>query len=280
MINRIEHREPHVQTPQTCFECIYEHSQHFNARQLRSCFAVFGASISGWPSSPHPHLVVLACSGLVILYSAAARQLAEPRSFRGESKVVESVPLDDQVASRSPACRQRLLCRRVTHRQDSGRSTRLPSATRYSSNIQQQKQMSHSLHRSLHRAAIWDNAPNCPVWSVEPTNCTECSATTGRKLQLPSLGHLIAPSALPRRNDSRRSAISGGAHRRLDSRLLASGIYLWWPRSIEAAKPSAKIRWAGGPIRWRDVHALIGVVIAVILIRYVLSGMTLVAVLG
>ena len=57
--------------------------------------------------------------------------------------------------------------------------------------------------------------------------------------------------------------------------LLASGIYLWWPRAIESAKPLLKIRWAkGGRIRWRDLHALTGVVIAVILICYVLSGLT------
>ena len=42
--------------------------------------------------------------------------------------------------------------------------------------------------------------------------------------------------------------------------LLASGIFLWWPRAIEVAKPLLKIRWRkGGRIRWRDLHALTGV---------------------
>lgn len=56
---------------------------------------------------------------------------------------------------------------------------------------------------------------------------------------------------------------------------MATGIYLWWPRAIEATKPLLTIRWGrGGRIRWRDLHALTGVVIAVVLICYVLSGLT------
>ena len=44
---------------------------------------------------------------------------------------------------------------------------------------------------------------------------------------------------------------------------------------MEATKPLLTVRWReGGRIRWRDVHALTGVVVAVILICYVLSGMT------
>ena len=98
----------------------------------------------------------------------------------------------------------------------------------------------------------------------------------GPKVQLPSLGHLISPSAYP---DATIPVGIGNLWMELTAVwilvLLASGIYLWWPRAIEAAKPLLKIRWRkGGRIRWRDVHALTGVVIAVILICYVLSGMT------
>ena len=47
--------------------------------------------------------------------------------------------------------------------------------------------------------------------------------------------------------------------------LLASGIYLWWPRAIEATKPLLKVRWRrGGRIRWRDLHALIGIGLSIV----------------
>jgi uncharacterized iron-regulated membrane protein len=98
----------------------------------------------------------------------------------------------------------------------------------------------------------------------------------GPHVQLPSLGHLINPSAYP---ESTIPVGIGNLWMELTATwilvLLASGVYLWWPRAIEAAKPMLKVRWrSGGRIRWRDVHALTGVVIAVILAGYILSGMT------
>ncbi len=98
----------------------------------------------------------------------------------------------------------------------------------------------------------------------------------GPHVQLPSLGHLIAPSAYP---DATIPVGLGNLWMELTATwivvLLASGIFLWWPRAIEAAKPLLKVRWSkGGRIRWRDVHALTGVLIAVILICYILSGLT------
>ena len=98
----------------------------------------------------------------------------------------------------------------------------------------------------------------------------------GPHVQLPSLGHVINPSAYP---ESTIPVGIGNLWMELTATwilvLLGSGVYLWWPRAIEAAKPLLKVRWRrGGRIRWRDVHALTGVVIAVILICYVLSGMT------
>ena len=57
--------------------------------------------------------------------------------------------------------------------------------------------------------------------------------------------------------------------------LLASGIYLWWPRTIENGKPRLRIRWAkGGRIRWRDLHAATGILLSVVLICYIVSGLT------
>ncbi len=57
--------------------------------------------------------------------------------------------------------------------------------------------------------------------------------------------------------------------------LLASGIYLWWPRSSEGGKPRFAIRWRkGGRLRWRDLHATTGILISVVLICYIVSGLT------
>lgn len=98
----------------------------------------------------------------------------------------------------------------------------------------------------------------------------------GPQVQLPSLGHLIAPESFP---DSTIPVGLGNMWMELTAVwilvLLATGIFLWWPRAVEASKPLFTVRWKrGGRIRWRDLHALTGVVIAVILIGYVLSGMT------
>ena len=98
----------------------------------------------------------------------------------------------------------------------------------------------------------------------------------GPKVQLPSLGHVIAPSAYP------DATIPVGVRNLWIELtavwivvLLASGIYLWWPRAIQAAKPLLTIRCnSGGRVRWRDLRALTGVVIAIIMIGHILSGMT------
>ena len=98
----------------------------------------------------------------------------------------------------------------------------------------------------------------------------------GPQLRLPSLGHLVDAEAYP---DATIPVGVGNLWMEITAVwilvLLASGVFLWWPRAIEAAKPVLTVRWRrGGRIRWRDVHALTGVVLAVVLICYLLSGLT------
>ena len=98
----------------------------------------------------------------------------------------------------------------------------------------------------------------------------------GPTLSLPSLGHLIAPASYP------EASITVGIGNLLIEMaavwvlvLAASGIYLWWPRTIEKGKPRLAVRWRkGGRIRWRDVHATTGILLSVVLICYIVSGMT------
>nr|HRD12227.1 PepSY domain-containing protein [Mycobacterium sp.] len=98
----------------------------------------------------------------------------------------------------------------------------------------------------------------------------------GPALSLPSLGHLIAPSAYP--DASIKVGIGNLAIEMAAVWVLvlaASGIYLWWPRAIEKGKPRLAIRWAkGGRIRWRDLHATTGILVSVVLIGYIVSGLT------
>ena len=98
----------------------------------------------------------------------------------------------------------------------------------------------------------------------------------GPALSLPSLGHLIAPSAYP--DASIKVGIGNLAIEMAAVWVLvlaASGIYLWWPRAIERGKPRLAVRWAkGGRIRWRDLHATTGILVSVVLIFYIVSGLT------
>ena len=98
----------------------------------------------------------------------------------------------------------------------------------------------------------------------------------GPALSLPSLGHLIAPSAYP--DASIKVGIGNLAIEMAAVWVLvlaATGVYLWWPRAIERGKPRLVIRWSkGGRIRWRDLHATTGILVSVVLIGYIVSGLT------
>jgi uncharacterized iron-regulated membrane protein len=98
----------------------------------------------------------------------------------------------------------------------------------------------------------------------------------GPAVALPSLGHLIAPSAYP------EASIKVGIGNLLIEMtavwvlvLAGTGIYLWWPRDSERGKPRLAIRWRKeGRIRWRDLHASTGILLSVVLICYIVSGLT------
>ena len=98
----------------------------------------------------------------------------------------------------------------------------------------------------------------------------------GPKISLPSLGHIIAPSAYP---DATMKVGVGNLIIEVMAGwilvLLASGIYLWWPRAIEGGKPRLAVRWRkSGRLRWRDLHATTGILVSIVLICYIVSGLT------
>lgn len=90
------------------------------------------------------------------------------------------------------------------------------------------------------------------------------------------MGHLIAPADYP--EPSVRVGLGNLVIEVTAVWILvlaASGIYLWWPRATERGKPRLAVRWSrGGRVRWRDLHATTGILLSVVLIGYIVSGLT------
>ena len=220
-----------------------------------------------------PALVLLACSGLVILYSQPLNDWLD-RDLYVVAIGPETVPLDDQVAVAAQNVAQDYTFDAVTPPDAAGQSTRVdflpPVASHAGEANLTQVFVDPYTGRYLGQRSELSGLVG---WANQ---LHRLFGNDGPQVHLPSLGHVISPSAYP---ESTIGVGIGNLWMELTAVwilvLLASGIFLWWPRAIEVAKPLLKIRWRkGGRIRWRDLHALIGVVISVVLICYVLSGLT------
>jgi uncharacterized iron-regulated membrane protein len=56
--------------------------------------------------------------------------------------------------------------------------------------------------------------------------------------------------------------------------LVATGVYLWWPRKREAGKALLKPRLSKkGRARWRDLHAIPGALLSLVLVFLILTGL-------
>ncbi|MGE2832845.1 PepSY-associated TM helix domain-containing protein [Mycobacterium sp. SMC-4] len=222
-----------------------------------------------------PALIVLACSGLVILYSQPLDNWLN-RDLFVVTPGSDTVSLDAQIETAQLHAGPDHTLDAVTPPPGPGRSTRVdflpPAAPAHPAgegNVTQVFVDPYTGEYLGQRSELsglvgWANQLHRLFGNDAP------------QLQLPSLGHLINPTAYP---DATIPVGIGNLWMELTAIwilvLLASGVYLWWPRAIEATKPLLRVRWRrGGRIRWRDLHALTGVVLAVILIGYVLSGMT------
>ena len=218
-----------------------------------------------------PVLVLLACSGLVILYSQPLDTLLN-RQLLVVEPGPQMVPLDAQVATAVQHVGAAGTLEAVTPPEGPDFSTRVdfaPADPRAEANVIQ-------VFVDPYTGAYLGQRDQLSGLIGWANQLHRMFGNDGPHVNLPSVGHLINPSAYP---EPTISVGIGNLWMELTATwilvLLASGVYLWWPRAIEAAKPLLRIRWRdGGRIRWRDVHALTGVVIAVILIGYILSGMT------
>jgi len=222
-----------------------------------------------------PVLVVLACSGLVILYSQPLDALLNRQLFVVETGP-QTVPLDAQVTTAKQHVSATDSLEAVTPPDNPTGSTRVDFVSATAPGYPQAEANVIQVFIDPYTGAYLgqrDQLSGLVGWANQ---LHRMFGNDGPHVALPSLGHLINPSAYP---ESTIPVGIGNLWMELTATwilvLLGSGIYLWWPRAIEAAKPLLKVRWrSGGRIRWRDVHALTGVVIAVILACYILSGMT------
>ncbi|AFM16671.1 putative iron-regulated membrane protein [Mycolicibacterium chubuense NBB4] len=222
-----------------------------------------------------PVLVVLALSGLVILYSQPIDHLLN-RNLLVVAEGSRTIPLDEQVAVAQQQVGADYRLDAVTPPDAANHSTRVdflpanaPGYPQGESNLTEVFVNPYTGEYLGQRSAL-----SGLVGLANQTH--RMFGNDGPKILLPSLGHLVNPSDYP---NATIPVGLGNLWMEVTAVwilvLLGSGLYLWWPRAIEGAKPVLKVRWhKGGRIRWRDMHALTGVIIAVILICYILSGLT------
>lgn len=220
-----------------------------------------------------PALVLLACSGLVILYTQPL-DLWLHRGLTVVSPGPAGVSLDAQVAEAQRQAGPDLVLDAVTPPAAADSSTRvdfLPAddpgvGERNVTQVFVDPYTGRYLgqRHELDGLVGWANQLHRVFGNDGPT------------LSLPSLGHLIAPGSYP------EPSLKVGVGNLIIEMtavwvlvLAASGLYLWWPRATERGKPRLAIRWRkGGRIRWRDLHATTGALLCLVLIGYIVSGLT------
>lgn len=222
-----------------------------------------------------PVLVVLACSGLVILYSQPLDTWLN-RDLLVVTPGPQTVPLDDQIAVATGHVGPDHTLDAVLPPSAADRSTRVDFLPPHAAGLPAGERNVTQVFVNPYTGDYLGQRSELSGLVGLANQVHRMFGNDGPTVRLPSLGHLIAPEAYP---DVTLPVGIGNLWMELTAVwilvLLGSGIYLWWPRAIEATKPLLKVRWRkGGRIRWRDLHALVGVVLAVVLIGYVLSGLT------
>lgn len=222
-----------------------------------------------------PMLVILACSGLVILYSQPINDWLNRDLFIvGEGTT--TVPLDDQLATATSHVSENFLLDAITPPAAPDRATRVDFVNPEDPAYPQGEGDSTQVFVDPYTGAYLGQRDELSGLVGFANQMHRLFGNDGSQVHLPSVGHLINPSSYP---DATIPVGIGNLWVELSAVwilvLMGSGIYLWWPRAIESTKPLFEVRWGkGGRIRWRDLHALTGVIIAVILIGYVVSGLT------
>jgi uncharacterized iron-regulated membrane protein len=220
-----------------------------------------------------PALVLLACTGLIILYTQPL-DLWLHRDLKVVTPAAATVSLDAQVDTARQHVDPTMVLDAVTPAESADRSTRVDFLPAEQPAVGERNVTQVFIdpytgdylgqRHELDGLVGWANQLH------------RFFGNDGPAVSLPSLGHLIAPSSYP------EASITVGVGNLIIEMtavwvlvLAASGIYLWWPRATERGKPRLGIRWKkGGRIRWRDLHATTGILLSVVLICYIVSGLT------
>jgi uncharacterized iron-regulated membrane protein len=220
-----------------------------------------------------PVLLTLACTGLIILYSQPL-DLWLDRDLKVVQQTSGQVSLDDQIATARTSLGSGMELDAVTPPSAPGRSTQIDFTAADEPETGERNVTQAFVdpytgrylgqRRELDGLVGWANQLHRLFGNDGPT------------VSLPSLGHLIAPTAHP---DPWLKVGVGNLLVEMAAVwilvLAFSGIYLWWPRALERGKPRLAIRWRKrGRLRWRDLHASVGILISVVVIGYVVSGLT------
>lgn len=220
-----------------------------------------------------PALVLLACSGLIILYTQPL-DLWLHRGLTVVSPGPAAVSLDAQVDEAVRRAGPDLLLDAVTPPAAADRSTRVDFVPAAAPETGERNVTQVFVDPYTGRFLGQRNELDGLVgWANQ---LHRLFGNDGPTLSLPSLGHLIAPEAHP------EPSLKVGVGNLIIEMtavwvlvLAASGLYLWWPRAMERGKPRLAVRWRkGGRIRWRDLHATTGALLSLVLIGYIVSGLT------
>jgi uncharacterized iron-regulated membrane protein len=210
-----------------------------------------------------PFLVMLAITGLVILYTQPIHDLTES-SLRKVTPSISSVPLDQQVKAAQ-----------LTHEELSISQVIPPEAVDRPTTVELTDGADYYLD-------VFVNPYTGKVLGEQESGNDIVGISTrlhgwlnneAVTVTLPSLSHLINPAnpatvEIPLGDVIVEIAAIWGLV------LALSGVYLWWPRKSQHNKPLFKVRWSkGGRLRWRDLHSSVGIVLALILAFFILSGM-------
>jgi uncharacterized iron-regulated membrane protein len=219
-----------------------------------------------------PTLAVLACTGLVILYTQPLDDW-----LNHDLKVVAQggahVPLDEQVLAARQHVGPGFQLDAVTPPDGPTRSTQVDFVSEEPAGVERDLTQVFVDPYTGRYLGQRGELSGIIGWSNQ---LHRLFGNDGPQVSLPSLGNLIAPSNYP---DAWMKVGVGNLIIELTAVwilvLLASGIYLWWPRAIESGKPKLAVRWRkSGRLRWRDLHASTGILISVVLICYIVSGLT------
>ena len=210
-----------------------------------------------------PFLVMLAITGLIILYTQPIHDTLGG-SMRIVTPSISSVPLDSQVSA-AQATHRELSISQVIPPEAVDRSTivELTDGADYHVDVFVNPFTGEVLGEQESGDDIVGIATRTHGW----LNNEALTVT------LPSLSHLINP-------DNPTTVVIAVGDLIVEIAaiwglvLALSGVYLWWPRKSQHNKPLFKVRWSkGGRLRWRDLHSSVGIVLALILAFFILSGM-------